>query len=182
MHTAHHLTPQAASFHLAAPTPRRRVSLLLEQLAHELHGSRLVPPRLDQQVEYLAFAVDGPHRAVIDESLDFFPRLKPLLGSQGGQLSGGAQQLLALARCLCTRPKLILLDEPTEGIQPSIIEEIVDVLQRLRARTSVAMILLEQNVDFNASLASRDQENAHGGRTSHTPTDDGYRREPRDKP
>lgn len=100
-------------------------------------------------------ATGRENRAVIDESLELFPRLKPLLGRQGGQLSGGEQQLLALARCLCTRPKLILLDEPTEGIQPSIIEEIVDVLQRLRARTGVALILVEQNLEFIASLASR---------------------------
>ena len=84
-----------------------------------------------------------------------FPRLTRLLDRQGGALSGGEQQLLALARCLCTRPKLILLDEPTEGIQPSIIEEIVETLHRLRARTGVSMILVEQNLDFIASLSSR---------------------------
>lgn len=94
-------------------------------------------------------------RAVIDEVLDQFPRLTRLLDRQGGALSGGEQQLLALARCLCARPKLILLDEPTEGIQPSIIEEIADLLQRLRERTGVALILVEQNLEFIASLSSR---------------------------
>ena len=94
-------------------------------------------------------------RGVIDETLELFPRLTRLLDRQGGALSGGAQQLLALARCLCTRPKLILLDEPTEGIQPSIIEEIVDTLQGLRARTGISMILVEQNLEFIASLSSR---------------------------
>ena len=95
------------------------------------------------------------NRAVIDETLEVFPRLKRLLDRQGGALSGGEQQLLALARCLCTRPKLILLDEPTEGIQPSIIEEIADTLHRLRDTTGVAMILVEQNLEFIASLSSR---------------------------
>ncbi len=94
-------------------------------------------------------------RAVIDETLELFPRLTRLLDRQGGALSGGEQQLLALARCLCTRPKLILLDEPTEGIQPSIIEEIVETLHGLRARTGVSMILVEQNLEFIASLSSR---------------------------
>ena len=94
-------------------------------------------------------------RGVIDETLELFPRLKRLLDRQGGALSGGEQQLLALARCLCTRPKLILLDEPTEGIQPSIIEEIAETLQGLRARIGVSMILVEQNLDFIASLSSR---------------------------
>ena len=94
-------------------------------------------------------------RGVIDETLELFPRLTRLLDRQGGALSGGEQQLLALARCLCTRPQLILLDEPTEGIQPSIIEEIVETLQGLRAKTGVSMILVEQNLDFIASLSSR---------------------------
>ena len=63
--------------------------------------------------------------------------------------------MLALARCLCTKPKLILLDEPTEGIQPSIIEEIAETLKGLRETTGVSLILVEQNLDFIASLSSR---------------------------
>ena len=94
-------------------------------------------------------------RGLIEETLELFPRLKRLLDRRGGALSGGEQQLLALARCLCTKPKLILLDEPTEGIQPSIIEEIAETLQRLRAATGVSMILVEQNLDFIASLSDR---------------------------
>ena len=94
-------------------------------------------------------------RTVIEGTLELFPRLKRLLDRQGGALSGGEQQLLALARCLCTRPKLILLDEPTEGIQPSIIEEIAETLLRLRETTGVSMILVEQNLEFIASLSSR---------------------------
>jgi branched-chain amino acid transport system ATP-binding protein len=95
------------------------------------------------------------NRAVIDETLELFPRLKRLLERQGGALSGGEQQLLALARCLCTRPKLILLDEPTEGIQPSIIKEIAETLHKLRDKTGVTMILVEQNLEFIASLSNR---------------------------
>ena len=94
-------------------------------------------------------------RGIIDETLALFPRLTRPLDRQGGALSGGEQQLLALARCICTRPKLILLDEPTEGIQPSIIEEIVETLHRLRSQTGVSMILVEQNLEFIASLSSR---------------------------
>ena len=94
-------------------------------------------------------------RGIIEETLELFPRLTRLLDRQGGALSGGEQQLLALARCICTRPKLILLDEPTEGIQPSIIEEIVETLHRLRSQTGVSMILVEQNLEFIASLSSR---------------------------
>jgi branched-chain amino acid transport system ATP-binding protein len=97
----------------------------------------------------------GSEQEIIDEVLEEFPRLKPLLDRSGGALSGGEQQLLALARCLCGRPRLILLDEPTEGIQPSIIEEIVEVLARLRDKSGLTMILVEQNLDFIAALSRR---------------------------
>ncbi|MBO0662520.1 ABC transporter ATP-binding protein [Jiella sp. MQZ9-1] len=94
-------------------------------------------------------------RAVIDGVLQDFPRLVRLLDRRGGALSGGEQQLLALARCLCAKPKLILLDEPTEGIQPSIIEEMIETLQTLRRRWSLSMIIVEQNLDFITSLSDR---------------------------
>ena len=97
----------------------------------------------------------GREQETIEEVLEEFPRLKPLLDRSGGALSGGEQQLLALARCLCGKPRLILLDEPTEGIQPSIIDEIVEVLQRLRDRSGLTMILVEQNLDFIAALSQR---------------------------
>ena len=81
------------------------------------------------------------------------PRLKPLLERPGGALSGGEQQLLALARCLVQAPRLMLLDEPTEGIQPSIIETIAEKLAELRARRGLTVILVEQNLDFIKALA-----------------------------
>jgi branched-chain amino acid transport system ATP-binding protein/urea transport system ATP-binding protein len=92
--------------------------------------------------------------ALAEEILGLFPRLQSLLDRRGGALSGGEQQLLALARCLCARPKLILLDEPTEGIQPSILEEIVETLLALRPR-GLSLVLVEQNLDFIAALSSR---------------------------
>ena len=93
--------------------------------------------------------------AAIEAALAAFPRLKPLLGRAGGALSGGEQQLLAIARCLCAGPRLLLLDEPTEGLQPSIVEEIGETLSRLRADRGLAIVLVEQNLDFVASLADR---------------------------
>jgi len=92
---------------------------------------------------------------VIENVLEEFPRLKRLLDRRGGALSGGEQQLLALARCLCAKPKLVLLDEPTEGIQPSIIEEIVETLLRLKRSWALSMIIVEQNLDFISSLSDR---------------------------
>jgi branched-chain amino acid transport system ATP-binding protein len=92
---------------------------------------------------------------IIAEVLEVFPRLTRLLDRRGGALSGGEQQLLALARCLCAKPKLVLLDEPTEGIQPSIIDEIAETLLVLKQRWSLSMIIVEQNLDFIASLSDR---------------------------
>jgi branched-chain amino acid transport system ATP-binding protein len=86
----------------------------------------------------------------IDAILTDFPRLTRLLDR-----SGGEQQLLALARCLCAEPRLILMDEPTEGIQPSIIEEMVETLQTVRRRRPVTVVLVEQNLNFIASLSDR---------------------------
>jgi branched-chain amino acid transport system ATP-binding protein len=91
----------------------------------------------------------------IETILETFPRLRPLLNRRGGALSGGEQQLLAIARCLAGRPKMILFDEPTEGIQPSIIEELVVVLRQLHQRQGLTILLVEQNLEFIAELAGR---------------------------
>lgn len=99
--------------------------------------------------------IPGDSSRIVEAVLADFPRLKPLLDRTGGLLSGGEQQLLALARCLCGSPKILLLDEPTEGIQPSIIEEMVETLHAIRKRTGLTMILVEQNRDFIAGLADR---------------------------
>ncbi|MEO1679728.1 MAG: amidase [Pseudomonadota bacterium] len=84
-----------------------------------------------------------------------FPRIERLLDRRGGALSGGEQQLLALARCLISEPDLILLDEPTEGIQPSIIDEIIELLRDLNRRRGVAIVLVEQSLDFITELSDR---------------------------
>jgi branched-chain amino acid transport system ATP-binding protein len=105
----------------------------------------------------MGFAMSkGDENASIDAVLADFPRLEPLLDRPGGALSGGEQQLLALARCLCADPRLVLLDEPTEGIQPSIIDEIIDTLTALKSkRPGFTIVLVEQNLDFIAALSAR---------------------------
>ncbi len=97
----------------------------------------------------------GSEDEVIDAILRHFPRLVPLLDREGAALSGGEQQLLALARCLVGDPECLLLDEPTEGIQPSIIGEMAETLLRLRETRGLTILLVEQNFDFIAALSDR---------------------------
>ena len=91
---------------------------------------------------------------VRDHVLSLFPRLRERLGQVARTLSGGEQQMLAIARALCLEPKVLLLDEPTEGLQPSMIALIRDTVKDLRA-TGVATILVEQRVDAVLSVADR---------------------------
>jgi urea ABC transporter ATP-binding protein UrtE len=92
---------------------------------------------------------------MVKDILARFPRLDPIIDRVGGALSGGEQQILALARCLCGRPKLLLLDEPTEGIQPSIVEEILEILIGLHRYQGLAIIVVEQSLDFIRRLSER---------------------------
>ena len=92
-------------------------------------------------------------RFVPDEIFDLFPVLKTMLRRRGGDLSGGQQQQLAIARALVMKPRLIVLDEPTEGIQPSIIKDIGRVISLLRSRGEMAILLVEQYFDFARELA-----------------------------
>jgi amidase len=98
---------------------------------------------------------DASEEDVMDSVLSDFPRLLPLLDREGGTLSGGEQQILALARCLMGDPEFLLLDEPTEGIQPSIIDEMAETLLKLRESRGLSILLVEQNFDFISDLSDR---------------------------
>ncbi len=106
--------------------------------------------------ENLLIGLDGCRngdRSIPDEIFELFPVLKQMLKRKGGDLSGGQQQQLAIGRALVSKPTVLLLDEPTEGIQPSIIQDIERAIRRLRERGTVAILLVEQYLDFAQRLA-----------------------------
>ena len=90
-----------------------------------------------------------------DFVFDYFPALKPLVGRKGGALSGGQQQQLAIARALVQQPKLLLMDEPTEGLQPSVVEEIDTIIKRIPGERDCAVLLVEQNLDFVRDITEK---------------------------
>ncbi|MGW3814475.1 urea ABC transporter ATP-binding subunit UrtE [Streptomyces sp. NPDC005046] len=107
--------------------------------------------------ENLQLVADGRRRGkeAIAEALDLFPALRALSGRRAGLLSGGQRQQLAIARALVTEPRILLLDEPTEGIQPSVVAEIEETVLALAARGGLSVLLVEQHVGFAMRAAQR---------------------------
>jgi urea ABC transporter ATP-binding protein UrtE len=108
-----------------------------------------------ENLQFGALAKQRPRDKAEAEAVEEFPELKRLLDRPGGALSGGEQQLLALARALAGTPRLLLLDEPTEGIQPSIVQAMIERIGELRRKRGLAVLLVEQNLDFIRGLADR---------------------------
>lgn len=131
------------------PFERSRAGLAYVPQGREIFPNLTVMENL--RMGEMARATDS----AIEEVLDHFPVLKDLLNRPGGGLSGGQQQILALARCLVGRPKLVLLDEPTEGIQPSIVDLIAEKLAELQKVLNLTILLVEQNLHFIEALAER---------------------------
>jgi urea transport system ATP-binding protein len=107
--------------------------------------------------ENLQVVADGKRNgaALVDEALDLFPVLRDLLPRRAGLLSGGQRQQLAIARALITEPRLLILDEPTEGIQPSVVAEIERTILALTGRGGLSVLLVEQHVGFALNAAGR---------------------------
>ena len=115
---------------------------------------REIFPRLTVEENLLVGLATQPRGSVLPPRIfELFPVLRQMLGRRGGDLSGGQQQQLAIGRALAMKPKLLILDEPTEGIQPSIIKDIERVIQTLAGSGEMAILLVEQYYDFAQSLA-----------------------------
>jgi urea transport system ATP-binding protein len=118
---------------------------------------RMIFPNLSV-LENLQLGADlhqSPRHALLEEVLHEFPVLRERQRQRGGTLSGGQQQMLAIARALVSRPRLLLLDEPSEGIQPNIVQEMAAKLAAIKARHRLSVVLVEQNIEFAAALARR---------------------------
>jgi urea transport system ATP-binding protein len=134
-----------------APAARARAGIAYVPQGREIFAMLTVQENLET-----GFApLPRKERSIPAELFDLFPILKTMLSRRGGDLSGGQQQQLAIARALVTRPRLLVLDEPTEGIQPSIIKDIGCTISYLRGRGDMAILLVEQYFDFAKELADR---------------------------
>lgn len=145
-------------------------------IAYVPQGRRLFSELTVRQNMEVGLMASRAGKDVLESVLTMFPRLKERLKQRAETLSGGEQQMLAMARALCVQPQVMLLDEPTEGLQPSMIELIRDVIQTLKSQ-QVAIVLVEQHVDAVVDMADRIAFIEHG-RCPETVTADELRQRP----
>ena len=134
--------------HAIAPYERARAGMGFVPQGREIFSRLTVQENLSMGLAYKSAGTPIP-----GELFELFPVLKQMLGRRGGDLSGGQQQQLAIARALAPKPRILILDEPTEGIQPSIIKDIGRVIRMLAQRGDMAIVLVEQYYDFARELA-----------------------------
>jgi urea transport system ATP-binding protein len=132
----------------ATPYERARAGIGFVPQGREIFARLTVEENLRMGLAYKSAGTPIP-----SELFDLFPVLKQMLQRRGGDLSGGQQQQLAIARALAAKPRMLVLDEPTEGIQPSIIKDIGRVIRMLADRADMAIVLVEQYYDFARDLA-----------------------------
>ncbi|MCX4767492.1 urea ABC transporter ATP-binding subunit UrtE [Streptomyces sp. NBC_01275] len=151
------LTPSAGTIRLDGEdiTRRKPHERVARGMAYVPQGQQAFPHLTT--AENLQLVADGRRRGreAISEALDLFPALRALSGRRAGLLSGGQRQQLAIARALVTEPRILLLDEPTEGIQPSVVAEIEETILALAARGGLSVLLVEQHVGFAMRAAQR---------------------------
>ncbi|WP_369252012.1 urea ABC transporter ATP-binding subunit UrtE [Streptomyces sp. R41] len=151
------LTPQSGAVRLDGEdiTRRKPHERVARGMAYVPQGQQAFPHLTT--AENLQLVADGRRRgkAAVAEALDLFPALRALASRRAGLLSGGQRQQLAIARALVTEPRILLLDEPTEGIQPSVVAEIEETILALAARGGLSVLLVEQHVGFAMRAAQR---------------------------
>lgn len=119
-------------------------------------GREIIPDITVAENIYVALLGIGQRAdKVPDLVFEYFPGLKPIVGRKGGFLSGGQQQQLAIARALVQEPRLLLMDEPTEGLQPSVVEEIDIIIKRIPSERNCAVLLVEQNLEFVRDITQK---------------------------
>ena len=119
-------------------------------------GREIIPDLTVEENLKLAVVASGrPRNGIPEFVFEYFPALRSLTGRMGGVLSGGQQQQLAIARALTQEPKLLLLDEPTEGLQPSVVDEIDNIINRIHADQHCTILLVEQNLEFVRNITQR---------------------------
>jgi urea transport system ATP-binding protein len=134
--------------HHATPYERARAGMGFVPQGREIFARLTVEENLRMGLAYKSASTPIP-----PELYELFPVLKQMLNRRGGDLSGGQQQQLAIARALAAKPRVLILDEPTEGIQPSIIKDIGRVIRMLASKGDMAIVLVEQYYDFAQELA-----------------------------
>jgi urea transport system ATP-binding protein len=132
---------------------------------------RMIFPRLTVE-DNIRAGLRSRKEEVPEEVFEFFPVLKEMRGRRGGNLSGGQQQQLAIARALASKPKVLLLDEPTEGIQPSIIKDLARILKMIRDRRGLSIVVSEQVLSFALEIADRVLVLERGRVTLESPRDE----------
>jgi urea transport system ATP-binding protein len=137
---------------MSAANPYERAKL---GLGYVPQGREIFPRLTVQENLLMGLANKSAATPIPSELFELFPVLQQMLHRRGGDLSGGQQQQLAIARALASQPKVLILDEPTEGIQPSIIKDIGRVIRMLADRGEMAIVLVEQYYDFAEALADR---------------------------
>jgi urea transport system ATP-binding protein len=134
-------------------TDKEPFERVAQGLAYVPQG-RMIFPRLTVE-DNIRAGLRSRHEEVPEELFEFFPVLKDMRERRGGNLSGGQQQQLAIARALASHPKVLLLDEPTEGIQPSIIKDLARILKLIRDRRGLSIVVSEQVLSFALEIADR---------------------------